>query len=104
MQIREIINWETQNAEPVRLHDLTITPQAQAVTLRLPIPFPMAGPIFIWNRPVSVLVEKENETMRIPIYNVNRLSIIVMAGISTIFLLIFIIMGEIFRKKGSKSI
>ncbi|HZS79016.1 MAG TPA: hypothetical protein VFA41_20570 [Ktedonobacteraceae bacterium] len=52
---------------PVMVNNYTITPQSQAFIVRLPIG------IFVWNRPTSVLVEKNGEVKRLPIVDVTRL-------------------------------
>jgi hypothetical protein len=51
----EFMNVEIQAGEPVTIGEQTITPFAQSVQVRLP---GMNGG-FIWNRPVSVLVQEK---------------------------------------------
>lgn len=46
-----IIRWQTLSGEPITVGDVTITPQSQALIIRLPF----GG--LVWNRPVAVLVE-----------------------------------------------
>jgi hypothetical protein len=48
--------------------DVAITPESQALTLRWP------GGGFVWNRPVAVLVERAQETERVPVVDVTLLA------------------------------
>lgn len=66
VQCKEIARWQTLSGEPVTIGDVTITPQAQALIIRLPF----GG--LVWNRPVAVLVERGGQTRRIPIIDVTR--------------------------------
>lgn len=87
MGIRQWVQWETMNAPAIQHSGRTITPQSQAVTVRLPIPYQQSIVGFVWNRPVAVLVQQGAEVTRIPIYNLNRLLIVILLGIFTPFLL-----------------
>lgn len=53
-------------AEPVTIGDVTVTPRARALVVRLP----RAG--FVWNRPTDVLVERAGEVRRIQVRDVTR--------------------------------
>jgi hypothetical protein len=64
----EVIQFHNLSGEPARLGRVTVTPQNQAVTLRLPF----GG--FVFNRPVAVLVEQDGETQRIPVLDVTRMA------------------------------
>ena len=55
------------SAEPVTLHDVTVTPRSRAVTIRLP----NGG--FVWNRPTAVVVERAGKARRIPIVDLTRM-------------------------------
>jgi len=87
MNIRQLIQWETKAAPAIHHEGQTITPQSQAITFRLPLPNPQAGIVYVWNRPVAVLVEEGGEVTRIPIYNLNRIMIFTLLGISMMVLL-----------------
>jgi hypothetical protein len=58
--------WETDSGEPVTVGDLTVTPQSQALTIRWP------GGGWSWNRPVALVVERDQRSERIPIVDVTR--------------------------------
>ena len=53
-------------AEPVRVGDVTVTPRARALVVRLP----RGG--FVWNRPSAVLVERAGQVRRIQVWDVTR--------------------------------
>jgi len=62
----EGFNVETTLGEAVTAQGVTVTPQAQVVSLRLG---QNAG--FVWNRPTAVLVERGGQVERIPIVDVT---------------------------------
>jgi hypothetical protein len=59
---------KTYAGQPWTVGDVAITPESQALTLRWP------GGGIVWNRPVAVLVERAQETERIPIVDVTLLA------------------------------
>lgn len=67
MQLKDVFQQHQISGTTVMVNDYTITPQSQALIVRLP------KGIFIWNRPTSVLVERNGEVKRIPIVDVTRL-------------------------------
>ncbi len=67
MQLKEVFQRQQISGTTVMVNDYTITPQSQALIVR----FPMG--IFIWNRPTSVLVERNGEVKRFPIVDVTRI-------------------------------
>lgn len=60
--------WRNVAGETKSLHGFEVTPEAQAVGLRLPF----AG--FIWTRPVAVSVRNKGASERIPIVDVTRVA------------------------------
>jgi hypothetical protein len=61
------ITWAREvPAEPVTVGDVTVTPRARALVVRLP----QAG--FVWNRPVAVTVERAGAVRRIPVVDITR--------------------------------
>ncbi|MGB8646332.1 MAG: hypothetical protein WCF84_13930 [Anaerolineae bacterium] len=76
-----IVQLQTLSGTPVRVGATTVTPQSQALTVRLPF----GG--FVRNRPVAVLVEREGRTERIPIIDVTRVAEIALAGLALVLLL-----------------
>ncbi len=87
MPLKDIVQYQTISAEPIVVGDTKVTPQAQALTVRLPF----GG--FVWNRPVAVLVERDDGTQRIPIVNVTRLVQIVLFGLILSFSVIITVLA-----------
>src|SRR5947209_13249746 len=67
MQLKEVFQRQQIAGTTVIVNDYTITPQSQALIVRFPIG------IFVWNRPTSVLVERNGEVKRLPIVDVTRI-------------------------------
>ncbi len=78
---KPFIELKTKQGKTIRQGNVTITPQAQALTIR----FPYGG--FVWNRPVAVMVERDGRRERFPIFDVTRAAVLAMAGVSAIFML-----------------
>ncbi len=77
---KPFIELKTNRGKAIQKGDVTITPQAQALTIRLPY----GG--FVWNRPVAVVVEADGRRERIPIFDVTRAAVMAMASVSAIFM------------------
>lgn len=91
----EFMNVEIQAGEPVTIGEQTITPFAQSVQVRLP---GMNGG-FIWNRPVSVLVqEKDGGEEVLPVIDVTRQALFGLAGLGLGTLILTCMIGRIIRK------
>ena len=62
MRVGEMFQWEKISGEPMQIEDVRLTPQARVLSVR----FPSGG--FVWNRPVSVMVERagKRETIAVP--------------------------------------
>ena len=67
-QLENMFQWQTMSAEAVTIGDVTVTLRSRALTVR------WSNGGFVWNRPVSVLVERDGETERIPIVDVTRIA------------------------------
>ncbi|MEW5989331.1 MAG: hypothetical protein AB1791_22110 [Chloroflexota bacterium] len=78
---QRFIQWQAVAGDPVRVGDIVITLQAQALAIRLPF----AG--LVWNRPLAVLVERDGRQERIPIVNVTRLAQIALLALAVVFLM-----------------
>ena len=61
-----IVEWKESAGSPVPVGDATITPLSRSLVLRWP------GGGVAWSGPAAVLVEREGETDRVPVANVNR--------------------------------
>jgi hypothetical protein len=71
-EVREV------SAEPVTVHDVTVTPQARALVVRLP----KGG--LVWNRPTAVLVEQNGQARRIPIVDITRILQVGLLGLAVL--------------------
>jgi hypothetical protein len=76
---KDIVEWQTVSGEKVIVGDVTLTPQSWALTIR----WPNGG--FVWNRPAAVLVQRGEETERIPIVDITFLAQLGLLGLSFIF-------------------
>jgi hypothetical protein len=79
--IKDQFQLQTGVGQPVTVGDITITPQFQALVVRLPI----GG--FVWNRPTAILVEQDGETKRVPIRDSTRIIQLWLLGFSVVFLI-----------------
>ena len=62
------IAWAPEvSAAPVTVGDVTVTPRARALVVRLP----QGG--FVWNRPTALTVQQAGATRRVPVVDVTRL-------------------------------
>ncbi len=86
-RLNDVIQWQTLSGEQVIVGDVTLTPQAQAFTIR----WRNGG--FVWNRPVAVLVERRGQTERIPVVDVTRIAQFTLLGLSFIFSVITIMVS-----------
>ncbi len=74
-----MIQWELVSGEPVRAGDVTVTPQARALSVRL-------GRIgLVWNRPVAILVERDGQVERKRILDVTRIAQLGLLGLGLVF-------------------
>jgi hypothetical protein len=86
-QLQERFKSQTMSGETVTLDGVAVTPQSQSVTVR----WPRGG--WVWNRPVAVMVGRDEERKRIPIVDVTRVAqlglyvLALMFGIAGLFLL-----------------
>ena len=63
---KQWLTWRTTNGTPFTVGTRTITPQAQALTIRWP------GGGLVWNRPLALLVEEKGVSTRLPIVDPTR--------------------------------
>jgi hypothetical protein len=79
------IQWRTFTGEPVTLGGLTVTPESQALTIRLP-----TGGV-VWNRPSAVHVEQDGRVARLPIIDITRLAQVALLSLSLCFTIVALI-------------
>ena len=78
IRLKDQFQVQTGVAPPVTVGDVTVTPQFQAVIIRLPI----GG--FVWNRPTALLVEQNGQTTRFPIRDITRILLLWLLGFSLV--------------------
>jgi len=92
----EFLNVEIRAGEPVTIGERTITPFAQSIQVTLP---GLNGG-FIWNRPVSVLVQSDDGQEEVlPITDVTRLAQVNLIGMSLGVIALIWLVSRIKRKK-----
>jgi hypothetical protein len=62
MALGDILRWEKVSGEPIVLDDVRLTPQSRVLSVKFP------NGAYVWNRPVSVIVERgaRRETVVVP--------------------------------------
>ena len=83
MKLDEIIKWQTVSGEAVTVGDVTVVPQSQALMLR----WGRYGGL-VWNRPAAILVERGDQTERIPIVDFTRVAQLGLLGFCLIFCMV----------------
>ncbi len=69
IRLKDYIQVQTGVGQPVIAGDTIVTPQFQALIVRLPI----GG--FVWNRPTAILVEQGGQAKHIPIRGTSAVSL-----------------------------
>lgn len=80
----QIFSLQTADGETIVLSGYQVTPQSQALTIRLPF----GG--FVWNRPVAVKVKTDTSEETIPIVDatlVTKIAIYLFAAFLTLILM-----------------
>jgi hypothetical protein len=85
MRLKDHIQVKTGVGQPVIAGDTVVTPQFQALIVRLPI----GG--FVWNRPTAVLVERDGQTERLPIRDITRIAQLSLLGFSLVLSIVSLI-------------
>lgn len=62
----KLIEWRKQTGQAISLGETVVTPQSQALIIRLPF----WG--MVWNRPVGISVERDGSVEKYPIVDVTR--------------------------------
>jgi hypothetical protein len=90
---QKLLRVQTHSGEPVTIGNVTITPQAQALSLR----WPNGG--FVWNRPVAILVEGGAERERIPIVDVTLVAQVALLGLTVGSFFVGVVLSALSRRK-----
>jgi len=83
VKLNELIQWQTVSGEAVTVGDVTVRPQSQALTLR----WGRYGGL-VWNRPAAILVERGDQTERIPIVDLTRAVQLGLLGFCLLFCIV----------------
>ena len=83
-----IFQFNTIQGNPIILGDRTITPQSQALKIRL------GKWGIVWNRPVAVLVEQDGEIHRLPVVDITRWIVWGISGIVLLFWIYGLLVGS----------
>lgn len=80
---KDILQIKSVRGERIEFEDTAVTPLSKSLVLRLPI----GG--FVWNRPVGIEVEKDQNIERIPIIDVTLMVQLGLFAIGTILTIAF---------------
>jgi hypothetical protein len=95
-QPQERFKWQTVSGDRVMVDDIVVTPQSQALTVR----WPRGG--WVWNRPVAVLVERDERTKRIPIVDVTRVAQLGLYALGLVFAIVGLVLWTKGRSTGDE--
>jgi hypothetical protein len=92
-QLKKVLQWQTLSGDKATIGDVTVTPQSQALTVR----WPNGG--LVWSRPAAVLVERGEQTERVPIVDVTRIAQLGLFGLSLVFIVMTIVLSARRRRE-----
>jgi len=92
-KLEQVVTWRTHSGDRVTVDGVTVTPQAQALTLRWP------NGALVWNRPVAVLVQQGGQTRRVPIVDVTLVVQCVLVAFSLVFSVITLLLSARQRRE-----
>ena len=85
MRLKDVFQVQTVSGQPVTVDSVTVTPQSQALIVRLPI----GG--FVWNRPTAILVEQDEAAKRFPIVDITRILQLLLLGFSLVLSIVSLV-------------
>ncbi len=85
MRLKDVFQVQTVSGQPVTVESVTVTPQSQALIVRLPI----GG--FVWNRPTAILVERDETAKRFPIVDITRILQLWLLGFSLVLAIVSLV-------------
>jgi len=85
MRLKDMFQVQTVSGQPVTVESVTVTPQSQALIVRLPI----GG--FVWNRPTAILVERDETAKRFPIVDITRILQLWLLGFSLVLSIVSLV-------------
>jgi hypothetical protein len=81
-KMKDLVQWQTVSGEAVRVGEVALTPQSQALTLH----WPKGG--FVWNRPV-------------PVVDVTRIAQLTLLGLGFVFFVVALMLSV--RKRSDEN-
>jgi hypothetical protein len=85
MRLKDVFQVQTVSGQKVAVESVTVTPQSQALIVRLPI----GG--FVWNRPTAILVERDETAKRFPIVDITRILQLWLLGFSLVLSIVSLV-------------
>ena len=85
MRLKDVFQVQTVSGQKVAVESVTVTPQSQALIVRLPI----GG--FVWNRPTAILVERDETAKRFPIVDITRILQLGLLGFSLVLSIVSLV-------------
>ena len=84
-RLKDRFQLQTGKGLPVTAGDVTVTPQFQALVVRLPI----GG--FVWKRPTAILVEQGDQAKWLPVTDITRILQLWLLGFSLVLFIVSLI-------------
>jgi len=85
MRFKDLFQVQTVLGQPVTVNSITVTPQSQALIVRLPI----GG--FVWNRPTAILVERDGIVKHFPLVDITRILQLWLLGFSLVLSIVSLV-------------
>jgi hypothetical protein len=89
----KLIQRQTISENKIKIGDASVTPQMQSVMLGWPY-----GRL-VWNRPIAIVLEQDNQATRIPITDITRILIGGFLGLGLFFAMATILLSFQQRRK-----
>ena len=81
-RFNDLVQWQKASGQSVVVHDLTLTPQSQVLSIRFP------WGTFVWHRPTSILVKRNGRVEQLPIVDLTRVIQLGLVGLSVVIITI----------------
>ncbi len=88
MKLGDFVKWQTVSGEAMTAGDVTVVPQSQALTLH----WGRYGGL-VWNRPAAILIERGDQSERIPIVDFTRVVQVGLLGFCLSFCMIVFVVS-----------
>ncbi len=81
-RFNDLVQWHKASGQSVVVHDLTLTPQSQALIVR----FPWGA--YVWHRPTAIQVEWNGRVEQLPIVDLTRIIQLGLVGLGVVIITI----------------